>query len=114
FISTLEKAVRSRDGEAANQLFDQDAILARLLAGIELSAAHRKSFISGFKGRAREVGLGRKLILKGVGEGGSYKFLRIHRDGDQKRPRFRLLGPGNANEGVNYHDFLLERGSDGR
>jgi len=100
FAREIEEALAAGDGSFMDKRFDAAVLSQRMLGGRglppETLTANRRSLA-----RAMAIGEG---IAGAVKQGGSYKFLRFHRHGDQPRVLFRLLLP---NGGANYHDMVL-------
>jgi hypothetical protein len=104
FALAVENAVQGGDVAAFNALIDWDAALETATAGIKAPEGSRKGFIQGVKGSMqKEQGLVPQIVATVKG-GGSYKFLHVR--------VFRLVMPDS--DGVNYHDFVLARGPDGK
>ena len=112
FAKSLEQIVQSGDLAAFNNVIDWDAILEKATSGLPCPEKTRRQFIIGAKqAMGSRMGFGWNVAQQ-VANGGSYRFLRIHSKYDQKRVLFRFLVAGQ--QGVNYHDFLLVRQSDGK
>jgi tetratricopeptide (TPR) repeat protein len=111
FAKALAEALASEDAAAVNRLVDQDAILDRATAGIEISVAKKRGFVTGAKSALNGPNNLLSQISAQANKGKNYKLLRIHTVGEQKRALFRLLSEA---AGVNYHDFVLVRQSDGK
>jgi tetratricopeptide (TPR) repeat protein len=112
FAKSLEQIVQSGDLTAFNNVVDWDAILEKATSGFPGVEKARRQFIAGVKQTVgHRTGIG-WAILGEVAKGGSYKFLHVHTQYDQKRVLFRFLLAGQ--QGVNYHDFILVRQSDGK
>jgi hypothetical protein len=109
FVEELQAAVSKRDAPTINAVFNWDAFLQRVLAGVEMSAADQKlteaPLLQGAKnGQASNV-------LSALNSGGTYHFLRS-READGK---FRSLWRVTSMEsGFNYHDYELAKGNDGK
>lgn len=112
FAKSLEQIVQSGDLAAFNNVVDWDAILDKATSGFPGIEKARRQFTAGVKQTmGSRTGLGWNVAQQ-VTNGGSYRFLRIHSKYDQKRVLFRFLLAGQ--QGVNYHDFVLVRQSDGK
>ncbi|MFM9965892.1 MAG: hypothetical protein ACKV2Q_32320 [Planctomycetaceae bacterium] len=101
--------LKAGDPSAMNQFLDIDALMERVTTGIDADASFRMNFIKG----AKQSGLSAlgQQITKAINEGGDYIYLRTHVTDGGKRVLFRLTLPGG---GVNYHDMLMERQSNGQ
>jgi hypothetical protein len=110
FAERVEKTARDNDPQGLARLFDQEALFERALSGI--SAPPR--VLEALRRDARQSsGLTHLTVpvTRAVSNGGSYRLLRVHQEGDEKRVLFRLLHP---EAGVNYHDLVLARDEDGQ
>ncbi len=110
FAASLEQIVLSGDLAAFNSAMDWDAILESATGGIEGVETARRGFIVGAKTALRRPGSAGYELIKQVTQGASYRCIRIHVEGNEKRALFRLLGPEG---GLNYHDLILARQPDG-
>ena len=115
WAAALQQAVHDQDIDAFNSLVDWDALIekATALAG---DSAQLKEFRANF-GRGLKLatvspksGFAR-AIMAAVAGSGSYRALRIHKDGGQMRILFRLIS---SNGALNYHDWVLGRSRDGK
>lgn len=115
FAEKLEKAVLEQEVDTFSQLIDWDRLVDRAASGFpgnravdQLRAALKKSTRANATNPAgfcaQIVGL--------AGQGANYRNIRVHREQDGQHCRFRLVMPGGA--GVNYHDYILARGPNGR
>jgi len=111
--AALEEAISEGDFDKYERLVDWDAMLQS--AAIPLEPAlqtYRESFISAVKKsiRTRE-GMVRALMDESS-RGGTYKFLRPRRVGDETRLLFRVIGPEDS-AGLNFHEYPVVRRDDG-
>jgi len=99
FARKIERAVSQGNGQLMDAAFDLDILMERMLGGRGISA----KTISGIKQGVRQsLDLGRQLN-RIVANGGSYKLLKLHRQGNELRALYRLQ----AEDGLNYHDAVL-------
>ena len=105
FGEELSEAIAARDGVRSEGLFQTKDLMERCIADLNPPA----EFLRGLRNSAG-VDLS-KEIIRSIGDGGSYKFLRIKAVDGRPRPLFRLLS---AEGTVNYHEFILARFPDGR
>ena len=108
----FEKAVAATNKKQVNTLLDWDALLERATGDVDCDPKLRERFAAGVKDSVRgEKGLGSE-ICAAIDAGGSYKLLRLHKNGDEQRALFRLLLPDSG--GVNYHDLILAKNQKGQ
>ncbi len=111
FAASLEAAAAAQTPAPLQALFDFDALLTIASAGLEPDSRFEQGFRRGFKDSQGKPG-GLPIEIQGaVARGGSYKFRRYHRDGEEDRLMFRLVLPDSG--GVNYQDLIIRRRSDG-
>lgn len=109
FADSLVADANSGNVAAINEKIDWDAILEKAMAHVDAPEAKR-GFLEGFNGkRNTSEGLAGMLVQQ-INQGGNYRCLRVHEQDDGKRALFRLVQKEGS---VNYHDFVLERRSDG-
>jgi len=108
FARQLEADVKLRKGQALTAI-NWNRIVDRSIEGLDLSPG----FIRGYKQGATGAipGSFTNQITQSLGASGSYRFLRVHTVGSEKRILFRLLLEAG---GVNYHDFEVVKNVDGR
>jgi len=112
FAASVEGAADRDNVAAFNLLIDWDSLVAKATEGGQAPEAFREGFQNAFgKTLLKADGLTGQVVAN-VRQGGSYRLLRLRvRDG-RKSALFRLkLGD---DDGVNYHEYLLARGPDGR
>jgi tetratricopeptide (TPR) repeat protein len=106
FGSKLEKTFHN-DRDAAARMLDMDAVVSRAVDGVDLSPkglTNLRRVIDRMSSSTFEQ------VAVRVNQGGSYRFLRFHRESGQPHVLFRLDA---SDQGINYHDFLLARQADG-
>jgi len=99
FAEKLQESVRKGDAAFINEHFDAHDFVGRMFGERKLPTEiieKQRSLL------ARDVPLG-KLLTENVRRGGKFKFIRLHKKGDETRALFRMLVEG----GFNYFDFLL-------
>jgi tetratricopeptide (TPR) repeat protein len=112
FAKLLEKAVKSRDVAAFNQMIDWDAIVSRATTPPEGSKAFNDMFVLHTKQDLMNPPYGiATQTAKLIGEGGDFRCLRIHTMDGAKRLVFRLLVPKKPS--LDYFEFVLSRRADG-
>lgn len=99
----IEDTVGQGDCSYLDDRFSLDRLIVGLLKK-DIDPAYLAGFVRGFRS---SFSFGRQ-ICQLLGEDGSYRLVRIHREGGQHRALFRLASQG----GLNYHDFLLQLGPD--
>ena len=109
FARQFEIRINARDMSPFQANVNWDRLLERSLAGLELSPQFRAGVMQGAKS-AIAKGM-ESEISKALGEGGHYRFLRVHSVGMEKRILFRMA---TAEDGLNYHDLIMSRGSSGQ
>lgn len=102
FAAAVEKAVMLGDAGVLSSLINPGLIADRAMTGLEAPDAARRGFRDGV---TRSNDLARQ-IAQLVAKGGSYRLLRIHQEGPEKRALFRLTM---GETGFNYHDLVLGR-----
>jgi tetratricopeptide (TPR) repeat protein len=109
FAVSLENALKNGSAPVAESLFRMNEIVERSASDLNF----RPQMISAFrKGIAGPGGGGiQQQIMGEIQKGGSYKLLRIREIDGTFRPLFRFISP---DQGVNYHEFTLNRYPDGK
>lgn len=105
FAKKIETGIAARDPKPLDEALDVKALIVRATEGVEADAKFRQGFITG---ASKHAGLG-TTILNGLGDDGSYKFMRMHQADGKVRALFRMLNE----QGVNYHDFTVEKDANG-
>ena len=109
FADALAQAVKANDPVQIGRFLHLNELVERSISDLDLPGADRRGLLAGAQRSLQQGGFGRQ-ILKGIEEGGSYKFLRIHSVDGRPRALFRMV----AGEGaVNYHDYSVARFPDG-
>ncbi|MFN3200177.1 MAG: tetratricopeptide repeat protein [Bradymonadia bacterium] len=111
FAESFEKAAKSKDAVALNNLIDWNMLLEISTEGLDLPSQMKSGFMSGLKSTAGGGPLAAGII-QALNAGGSYDFLKVREVNGQRRALFRLIMPGEG--GVNYHDVVLGAGSGGK
>ena len=112
FAKLLEKAAKSRDVAAFNQMIDWEAIVSRATTPPEGSEAFNEMFMLQTKRDLMNPSYGiAATTAKLIGEGGDFRCLRIHTMDGAKRVVFRLLAPKKPS--LDYLEFVLARRADG-
>lgn len=105
FVKHFERAVNRRDSRAIIDALDTDAMMDQVCEGLDVSAAQRQAFVD-------EVGRSRWLAacLDRLGESGHIKLLKVRDENGHARALYRRVG----NDGLNYHDAVLDTDDRGR
>ena len=113
FATKVVEAVKSGNTSALNDLIDWESLFNKTLKDIELTPKLRQDINSGLKsGLSRESGLSGQIV-KNSQAGGSFDFLRIREDKNQKVILCRLIQPAGSG-GVAYFEFVPEKSADGK
>jgi hypothetical protein len=112
FAEALTKAVRAKDSAALAALIDWDGLFDAATAGLNVPEKARERINSDLRGNAKNPGALSQRVLEFAERGASYSFLRRHCVEGRDRLLFRLVLPEGT--GVNYHDVVLDRRTDGR
>lgn len=107
FAQTYIDAIYKPNVPKAAVMIDWELLLERATAGEGINDEWRRGFI---RGAARQGHTFVGNIVKAIEDGGTLKLLRVRTTNGEKRVVLRLLMP---ESGVNYHEMLLARGSDG-
>jgi len=99
FAEKLEASVREGNAAFINEHFDADDFVRRIFAERKLPKEIIEKQRALF---ARNVPIG-KLFTENVRRCGKFKFIRLHKEGDETRALFRMLVEG----GFNYFDIVL-------
>jgi tetratricopeptide (TPR) repeat protein len=110
FGQWLEKAIADQDAAAYSQAIDWDTLADRATKDLAV-AGNPEEVKRGMMKGLMQSGNPLTQVANLVAQGGGYKLLRVHRNGDEMRALFRMLLP---EAGVNYHDIPLVRGANGR
>jgi hypothetical protein len=105
FADKLTQAIRDGDSASANAMIDWNAMTATAAVGLDLSLDYQRKFAADLQPTPGSDGLMSDIVMQ-VRDGDSYEVLRI------SPPRVTLRLYGNTS-GVNYHDMLLARRTDG-
>jgi predicted Zn-dependent protease len=111
FAEEFERAVTAGDLNAANALVDWRAVFDRALAGLDMPAQARTDARAGFKDSATGANGLMATFIAQLKNGAKFKLLRIRTVDEQKRPLLRLTF---SEPGVNYYEFVLVRGVNGK
>lgn len=114
FANSLQNAAEEENVKSLNDLIDWSAIVDRATAGEKSPTLDkvRQEFKKGFlKDINGETNFSAQ-IAKAAQNGGSYKFLRLDKVGEEPFALFRLKNPNLG--GINFHQFLLKRSEDGK
>ena len=105
FVKHFERAVNRGDTGAVNAALDTDALMDLVCEGLDVSPAQRQVF-------ADEVGRPRwsAAYLDRLGETGHIKLLKVRDEDGHARALYRLVG----DDGLNYHDAVLDTDDRGR
>lgn len=110
-VSSIETAVAHSDTAAFTSLIDEEKLVDRMLAGLDLKPQFRKSFIQGMRDGGGLSHLASEII-RSADSGGEYTFVRMVQKNGEVRPLFRFeLADGG---GINYHEFVVSVDSAGR
>ena len=106
FAEQVERTLAEGDGSFVGSRCDTESFLHRAFFGLDVDPGFVKGVRSGLNGSGKS--LGRQLVAaQQADEGSAYSMLSYRVDPPQVL--FRLLG-----EGVNYYEFTLVRGADGK
>jgi len=105
FARRAEAAIRSRDASFMDGAVDGEALLARALAGLELSGDARRDFSNGFLPTLK---LG-TLIEKRLGERGCSRLLRVEQHAGATHALFRHVFA----DMLDYYEYELARSPSG-
>jgi hypothetical protein len=103
-VKAVEKTVAHQDVNAFNALIDENRMVDRILAGLDLKQGFRNGFMQGMKEGGGLSSLSNEIIGT-VQNGGDYAFVRMVKHEDEVRPLFRLVLPESA--GINYHELVV-------
>lgn len=106
FARKIEAGLAKRDPKALDEAIDMKGLLLRATEGTSANEKFRQDFV---EGASQNVGLGMSIV-NALGDDGVYKFLRVRQVDGKQRILFRML----SGQGVNYHDFTLEKAADGK
>jgi hypothetical protein len=104
----LDAEFRRGEYQRLTSAFDDAAIFERSAAGLALSERMRADVWAGFQQNGFGAELTKKFVESTAG-GGTFRFLRVHDVGSQRRAWFRLVGL----DGINYVDLVLAKRTDG-
>ena len=105
FVKHFERAVNRRDSRAINDALEMDAMMDLVCEGLDVSPAQRQAFADGI-GRSRWSA----AYLDRLGETGHIKLLKVRDENGRPRALYRLVG----DDGLNYHDAVLDTDDRGR
>jgi hypothetical protein len=114
WAALFEKSVKKGDVAGTNELIDWDALLAKATEYPNPPAElvrQRAAFITGAKSASRSGNGFTGQVLEQVRRGGSYQLLRCRQVEGEPCAEFRMI---TKEGGLNYHDFVLASGKDGR
>ena len=98
----LDSCVRKRNGKAVDELFNATLLIKRLKSDNFLTDAARNR---GIREGLQRAGLGKQIIRTLQANDDSYSLVKHYEINGVQHLLYRLLG----NNGLNYHDFELER-----
>jgi tetratricopeptide (TPR) repeat protein len=101
----IEKSINAGDPSILDDLVDEDALLDAAIRDLPANESFLARVRDGVK---KNIHTGADMTAA-IANHGSFKFLRVHWDGDEPRLLFRVL----SNAGVNYHDYYVSRGKGG-
>ena len=107
FVDAVEDAIAQDDPKAFGALIDWNDLCTTATSGFPDTPAMRKlrrDFARGVISKIRESGGITSQILQSLKTDGTYRFLRIHKVDQKNRALFRMV----TEQGLNYHDFVLE------
>lgn len=104
FAHDLERAVNARDAAFVDAALDREVLIDRALRGLTLSKGTEAEIRAGIAGN---LAIG-KAICGGLGDGGTYKFLRLVRADGEQAAVFRSV----VGERFTYHELTLAGGGD--
>jgi tetratricopeptide (TPR) repeat protein len=112
FAEEFAKNVMHDDAPAIRAAVDAAAVYHRAIVGIHISEARRIGVESMFDIYMAGV-ISDFFAFSGplIERGGSFRLLRLHRNGSEQRAMFRMLFPEGA---VTYYDCILVRHADGK
>jgi hypothetical protein len=103
-VKAVEKAVAHQDVNAFNAIIDENRMVDRILAGLDLKQGFRNGFMQGMKEGGGLSSLSNEIIGT-VQNGGDYTFVRMVKHEEEVRPLFRLVLAESA--GINYHELVV-------
>ena len=112
FGKQLEVLIQNRDIRAVNALIAWNAMLERAVDGVKASDKLHDSFVNGFMKELQRTGGMGSDICNAARQGGSYKVLRVHQADGAPRILARFILANDA--GINYHDLVLAKSTDGQ
>jgi tetratricopeptide (TPR) repeat protein len=102
FARQLEGAMQKGEAEFFDQHFDQDAMIAKALAGLAFDDGTKQRFAQGFKRGQGNRTFG-SMYAKLVRDGGEFSLLRMRQTDQLPCALFRL----NSDQGLNYLEVAL-------
>jgi tetratricopeptide (TPR) repeat protein len=105
FAEMVEETLSAAEPTLLDRSFNLDAVVDAAANGLGAS----DEMMAGFRRGAREApGIGAQ-VAKAIAAGGRYAFLRVRALGGRPSVLFRLI----TDQGVNYHEYVLERSQAG-
>ena len=101
-------AVNDGSDVAMSEWIDWTTLLENASHGDHVEGDFRDYFIGMQLERAIGAGGFMVRLMEDVKSGGSYKLLRLHDVGEQRRGLFRLIRKGGKRGGFNYHDMIYD------
>jgi hypothetical protein len=95
----IEKSLDEHDPSVLDEATDGTALVERALRGLTLEASAKAGLLE----KGKDVKLGTSLI-RGIGDKGHVKLLRIRKRGDERTALFRFVIPGDQ---WGYHELVL-------
>lgn len=106
----IDGAIRN-DGAAVNAIFDWSALTDRCMEGTGITGKLLTDAKKGMLSKLETENSFLNQVHQAISQGGSYRLLRVHEVDGRRRALVRLMVPEG---GVNYHDFVLSKGSNGQ
>jgi hypothetical protein len=108
YASELESAIKEGRESTATKLLGIEHILEMAIETLDISKQRHEKYLAGARNRVGDLA---HSLIDHARKGGSYSLLRIKTDERLCHAIFRLVTPDG---GVNYHDVILHKDSDGR
>lgn len=107
-VQKMEASVMEDDGTWLDAALDKTLLCDRILKDLPADDKFKTSVRNSMK---TAIKFGTEIAGAVQNAGATYKFLRIRTVNGQTRALFRLV---HGDGGLNYHEFLLEKGADGQ
>jgi hypothetical protein len=109
YAGRLITALQARNAAQFDKEIHLDNLVERAIQDLQLSEQDRRGFVAEAQKSLGQGGLGSTMLMA-VGNGGSFKLLRVHSVDGRWRGLIRMISAEGA---VNYYDFIPARFADG-